>query len=89
MRETRRTGRRAAALWLALWLGSGCVTVNAGLPAHCTTIEEWRNADLVDEQRIAVHEPTESGRATEAVEYADFVDHLEAACRATNAVRGD
>ncbi len=76
----------AAALAFALVLG--CGGVPPGSPRHFKTIDEWRDADLVDEQFLRITEPGECGHP-HYKELADRYDYLEAFGCSINRFRGE
>lgn len=53
------------------------------------TVNEYKQAPLVDAQRIYIFAPDENGDATRFREFAIRDDYNEARCRGINAFRGE
>ncbi len=67
----------------------GCGGISSGVPAHCITVNEYPQAQTVDDQRLWIFAPDSAGEATRFREFAIRDDYLEARCRGINAYRGE
>jgi hypothetical protein len=59
------------------------------MPRHCVLPTEYKQAPLVDAQRITIFQPDPNGEATQFREFAYRDDYLESRCRGINAFRNE